>query len=52
MRSAHDPDSTLLAFLDGTCRAAADLGQWDRPALECAPGRPRAPRRLGPLSSP
>jgi hypothetical protein len=46
VRSADDPDAALLAFLESTYRAAADLGRWDRPALECAPGVPRVPRRL------
>jgi len=43
VRSAADPDATLLQFLQSTYRAAADLGRWD-PALECelgVPGRPR-----------
>jgi hypothetical protein len=44
VRTAADPDAALLAFLDSTYRAAADLGHWDRAALECAPGRPRVPR--------
>jgi hypothetical protein len=44
VRDAHDPDATLLAFLDSTYRAAADLGGWDRAALECAPGVPGIPR--------
>jgi hypothetical protein len=46
VRSAGDPDSALLRFLETTYRAAADLGQWDRDALECAPGVPGIPRRL------
>lgn len=44
VRSSADPDATLLAFLQSTYEAAADLGGWDRAALECglgAPGRPR-----------
>jgi hypothetical protein len=41
-----DPDSALLNFLRSTYRAAADLGRWDRAALECAPGVPKVPRRL------
>ncbi|MBV8686007.1 MAG: hypothetical protein JOZ90_02150 [Alphaproteobacteria bacterium] len=44
VRRAPDPDELLLAFLDSTYAAAADLGQWDRSALECARGRPRVPR--------
>jgi hypothetical protein len=43
VRTAADPDATLLRFLETTYRAAADLGHWD-PGLDCAlgvPGRPR-----------
>ena len=40
VRAADDPDAALLAFLDSTYAAAADLGGWDRAALECAPGAP------------
>jgi hypothetical protein len=46
VRSAPDPDSTLLAFLDSTYAAAADHGNWDRAALECELGRPRVPRQV------
>ena len=46
VRRASDPEETLLAFLDSTYRAAADLGQWDRAVLECEPGLPRHPRRV------
>jgi hypothetical protein len=34
VRQAPDPDAALTAFLDGTYAAAADLGRWDRAALE------------------
>ncbi|MGH6981708.1 MAG: DUF5996 family protein [Stellaceae bacterium] len=44
VRTAADPDATLLAFLQSTYDAAADLGKWDRAALECAIGAPRRPR--------
>jgi hypothetical protein len=37
VRTAADPDGTLLAFLQSTYQAAADLGRWDRPALERTP---------------
>jgi hypothetical protein len=47
VRTAPDAEAALLAFLASTYRAAADLGQWDRVTLECAPGRPRVPRPLG-----
>jgi hypothetical protein len=46
VRRADDPEATLMAFLDSTFRAAADLGGWDRKALECALGEPRRPRPL------
>jgi hypothetical protein len=47
VRSAADPDATLLAFLDSTYVAAADAARWDRAALEGPPGRPGVPRALG-----
>jgi hypothetical protein len=34
VRSAADPDSALLDFLQSTYDAAADLAKWDRPSLE------------------
>lgn len=34
VRSAADPDAVLLEFLQSTYEAAADLGRWDRAALE------------------
>ena len=34
VRQATSPDAMLLAFLQDTYEAAADLGAWDRPALE------------------
>jgi hypothetical protein len=34
VRTAASPDQALLEFLEGTYRAAADLGGWDRSALE------------------
>jgi hypothetical protein len=37
MRGADDPDATLLAFLQSTYEAAADLGRWDRASLEWVP---------------
>ncbi len=36
VRTAPDPDADLLAFLQSTYAAAADLGGWDRAALERA----------------
>lgn len=47
VRTAPDPDGTLLEFLQSTYEAAADAGRWDRPALECAEGRARVPRATG-----
>jgi hypothetical protein len=38
VREARDPDATLMQFLQSTYSAAADLGKWDRAALECALG--------------
>ncbi len=38
VRSAPSPEETLLEFLQSTYTAAADLGAWDRAALD----RPRA----------
>ena len=40
VRTADSPDEALLAFLESTYQAAADLGGWDRAALERA-GEPR-----------
>ena len=34
VRTAGSPDATLLDFVQSTYEAAADLGGWDRPALE------------------
>lgn len=39
VRTATDPDATLLAFLQTTYAAAADSGRWDRASLECDPHR-------------
>jgi hypothetical protein len=47
VRGAADPDETLLGFLQTTYDAAADLGGWDRRALECAEGEVGRPRRVG-----
>lgn len=37
---AADPQATLMTFLQSTYRAAADLADWDRPALERLPVAP------------
>jgi hypothetical protein len=34
VRQAQSPDATVLEFLQSSYEAAADLGHWDRPALE------------------
>lgn len=34
VRTSHNPDKTLLAFLQTTYAAAAELADWDRAALE------------------
>ncbi len=44
VRTAADPEAILTAFLHSTYEAAADLGKWDRDALECAYGTPSQPR--------
>ena len=46
VRTAPDPDEFLLAFLQSTYEAAANLGKWDRAVLECPPGLPGVPRPL------
>jgi hypothetical protein len=46
VRTAKDPDATLFAFLRSTYAAAADLGGWDRAALECEFGQPGVPRSV------
>ena len=40
VRTAADPDRMLLAFLRSTYAAAADLGDWDRGALDYRPVLP------------
>jgi hypothetical protein len=44
--SAADPDALLLAFLSATYSAAADLGFWDRAALDCPMGIQGIPRTI------
>jgi len=46
VRRSSDPEATLMAFLQSTYNAAADLGGWDRGALECEVGVPGKPRLL------
>jgi hypothetical protein len=44
VRSAQDPARHLMAFLKSSYAAAAELGRWDRAALECALGVAGKPR--------
>ena len=46
VRTAPNPEATLLDFLSTTYMAAAETGHWDRAALECAIGVPARVRRL------
>ncbi|ALE04641.1 hypothetical protein AL755_03195 (plasmid) [Arthrobacter sp. ERGS1:01] len=39
VRTAKDPDAKLLQFLQASYAAAANLGHWDRAALEVDPDR-------------
>ena len=45
-RNSADPEAALMDFLESTYRAAADLGGWNRDALECAIGSALRPRQL------
>jgi hypothetical protein len=38
VRTARDPERTLMEFLQSTYAAAADLANWERSALECRLG--------------
>ena len=46
VRTASDPDRTLLDFLQTTYEAAANAARWDRAALECPSGRPGVVREI------
>jgi hypothetical protein len=46
VRTSGSPDDTLLAFLQSTYEAAADLARWDRAALERS-GEPGPPETTG-----
>jgi hypothetical protein len=46
VRSAPDPDATLLEFLQTTYAAAADAAKWDRVSLDCGIGEPGVPRAI------
>ena len=49
VRSASDPEYTLMRFLRSTYDAGAECGRWDRAGLECELGRPGVPRPIAPL---
>ncbi|HET7306464.1 MAG TPA: DUF5996 family protein [Gammaproteobacteria bacterium] len=44
VRTAADPDRTLLEFLQSTYEAAANTAGWDRQTLDCARGEAGKPR--------
>ncbi len=44
VRTAREPEAALMAFLQSTYQAAADLGKWDRKDLECGLGEKGKPR--------
>jgi len=46
VRTASDPEAMLMLFLQSTYEVAAELGKWDRAALECSYGTPCRPRSL------
>lgn len=46
VRTAASPERDLMAFLQSTYGAAADLAKWDRAELECAVGTPGRVRPL------
>jgi hypothetical protein len=56
VRSAADPEETLLAFQQSTYEAAADAGHWDRPRSRGRRGRHQPtrpqPGRQGQVESP
>jgi hypothetical protein len=46
VRTAADPDTALLDFLQSSYEAAAIAAKWDRDALECMQGRPGVVREI------
>lgn len=50
VQNAEDGDAALLAFLQSTYEATADLGKWDREMLDCEPGRPVTVRPIAPAA--
>ena len=47
VRTAADPEHTLLEFLQTTYEVAASCANWDRSTLECPFGSPGVPRAVG-----
>jgi hypothetical protein len=47
VRLAPDPDGALMAFLQSTYEAAANLAKWDRSTLERGAGEPHEPTKQG-----
>lgn len=47
VRVAASPEETLMAFLQSSYEAAANLAKWDRAALERAPGEPHEREKKG-----
>ena len=47
VRTAADPDEALMAFLQTSYAAAADLAGWNRAELECGEGPIGRPRAVG-----
>jgi hypothetical protein len=52
VRRARDPEAVLLGFLQSTYEAAAELGRWDRAALEAPIGVALQPRPVSPPGVP
>jgi uncharacterized protein DUF5996 len=52
VRKADDPEAMLLSFLQTTYDAAAELGQWDRAALEKTSSSAERASRPGPAARP
>jgi hypothetical protein len=52
VRDLPDPDAAVLEFLQSTYAAAADLGGWDREALEAISQPHRPPRKAWSVAAP
>jgi len=46
VRESEDPEAKVREFLQSTYEAAAEMGKWDRAALECVVGRVGVPRKV------